>query len=179
MRNIFIKGMILILVLIQLSCNSRNNHSKIKSNIKKEIKATIDSCISVNTVKGFFSWYKTNFDKINHIHFIKMEPNEPYKVEFNKAEIYFTFLRQSGLFSDLFLKNLKKYFESCEKKLLEIKQTDGPATGFEADLFLYCQDYNILFNNINNLNYKIIQKKTSSTKVEMTYQDEYDSSIYN
>lgn len=167
------KAFILITVLsFFFSCVKKGN-SKASVNNNNYVEMSLDSC-GMKKVVGFLNWYKRNIDSIYQIQFVKVEPNKPYRIDYKEANRFFSVLKNSGFFSDFFIQDLLKYFKKRDEIFEKNRQSDGPPWGFSSDLFLYCQDYIILFDNIEKLNFKIVHRNSNDIRIEMTYKNEYD-----
>lgn len=143
---------LVFILLVCLSCNFQGSTSY-GTMPKNELNN--DSC-AINTTINFFKWYKLHFDSLNSFMLIKYEIEKPYRVDFKNADKYISLLRASRLFSEDYQNNLIEYFRRCDKTFLKTPQYDGPAWGFEFDLFLYCQDYEYILNNYEKIKYTII-----------------------
>lgn len=101
----------------------------------------------VKSVTSFFDWYKVNSST-----FYKKQGScvkvvdEYYEVDTLAVEEYASFLTQSGHFSDLYIKRMKKeWLDNCGREMLVDKtngvKADGPPLCvYEADVFFLTQE---------------------------------------
>ena len=78
-----------------------------------------------------------------------------YEVNMGNANDYISKFRESGYFSDNYIKNLENSFEEIKKNLEENKQNDGAPEGMDADWddwdwFLATQEIDYYLDIINN-----------------------------
>jgi hypothetical protein len=161
---------------IQVACNSNNIKARQQLN-EQNPKTLIDTCDAFHTIKAFLKWYSVNIYDINKINLIKIvnDNNKSiYRIDFNNTTKYILKLKATEYFSNIFLQEKQKYFENCDKKFINIKQEDGPAEGLDADLLLYCQDWEFLLNNLNKINYKLIKKTNTFSIIVIDYKNSYD-----
>lgn len=95
------------------------------------------------TPKEFLTWYKANYDQVNHIQFAPLTANDIagyYRVNFDSVAKYQQHLKASGYFSDKFLADQLQYFKTVSHELEKSHQNDGPPEGLEYDLLLYTQE---------------------------------------
>jgi hypothetical protein len=122
------------------------------------------SCIS--TIRKFLKWYKEKYTEISSIQLVLLSGNNDltrYKVNFDNAKKYIDLLHSSGFFANEFLKDKINYFQKCDK-IFEIKrQKDGPPLGFEADLILFTQEPESVFEKSESMKIDILKKRGKGT----------------
>ena len=99
-------------------------------------------------------WYAENYSGLNDI-FNKIvdfdfEGGGYYEINMENVYLYIAKFKNSGYFSDNYIKNLENSFEEIKKNLEENKQNDGSVEGMEADWFLATQDIDYYLNIITN-----------------------------
>jgi hypothetical protein len=165
--------MVIFFALIIEGCGNSSNegvaNSKKDSSILSPIQQgnkTDDSQKCINTIKDFLAWYKVNFDSLKSIQLVDLIEDgstAQYRVNFNNAKKYIEQMRLSGFFSDKYCQSKLQYFKEKDQELLKSKQSDGPPTGFEADLFLFTQEPNEVLSRRNSLKTEIV----SSTVIKL------------
>jgi hypothetical protein len=124
------------------------------------------ACSCIATVRKFLKWYKEQYTEISSIQLVLLSGNNDsarYKVNFNNAKKYIDLLRSSGFFSNEFLKDKIKYFQKCDKILKIKRQNDGPPVGFEADLILFTQEPESVFEKSESMRIDIFKKRSKGT----------------
>lgn len=99
-------------------------------------------------------WYAQNYDEINEafqkIAEFNFENGGYYEVNMGNAYDYISKFKESGYFSDNYIKSLENSFEEIKKNLEENKQNDGALEGMDADWFLATQEIDSYLDIINN-----------------------------
>lgn len=125
--------------------------------IYKKSPEQIDSNDKSTKEKAYYNacrWYAQNYDDINSV-FNKIvefnfENGGYYEVNMGNANDYISKFRESGYFSDNYIKSLENSFEEIKKNLEENKQSDGAPEGMDADWFLATQEIDSYLDIINN-----------------------------
>ena len=125
--------------------------------IYKKSPEQIDSNDKSTKEKAYYNackWYAQNYDDINSV-FNKIvefnfENGGYYEVNIGNANDYIYKFKESGYFSDNYIKSLENSFEEIKKNLEENKQSDGATEGMDADWFLGTQDIDYYLDFINN-----------------------------
>lgn len=120
----------------------------------EEIKKT-DTIIPVSqaseSVIGFLTWYKVHMMDLNAFKLVTNngnatpQPDKPYSVNFSETEKYIAALKASGFISEKYVENTRAYFKKWNDTLKVEKQYDGPPMGFDADLIMLSQDFDLNF----------------------------------
>ncbi|MFW6222943.1 MAG: hypothetical protein ACOC3T_04960 [Bacteroidota bacterium] len=124
----------------------------------------------IKKTKEFFHWYKQNYETLGNIQLIdlvKVDSTYIYKVNTDSTKRYLNILESSGFFSDSFIKEKQDYFIEAGRKLLEVKQSDGPPVGFEFDLLLLTQEASLYLDNIKDINYSVKDTSETTTKISV------------
>ena len=105
-------------------------------------------------------WYAENYSELNDI-FNKIvdfdfEGGGYYEINMENVYLYIAKFKNSGYFSDNYIKNLENSFEEIKKNLEENKQSDGTVDGMEADWFLATQEIDYYISMINEMKLKDI-----------------------
>ena len=122
-----------------------------------EMAAAIDSNDKSTKEKAYYNacrWYAENYSELNDI-FNKIvdfdfEGGGYYEINMENVYLYIAKFKNSGYFSDNYIKNLENSFEEIKKNLEENKQSDGTVDGMEADWFLATQEIDYYLNIITN-----------------------------
>jgi len=165
-----IKAIIILLIFFISFTSCKSRETKTSSTIKKDTITNVNSLNYVEKIKAFLKWYKSNYEKILKIQLVDLKGDgatAQYRVNFTNTDKYLALLKSSCFFSSKYIETMEKYFELGDKKLVELKQNDGPPIGFEYDLLLYTQEPESLLENIENIKYEIIQKTKSFTIVKI------------
>ncbi|WP_157150824.1 hypothetical protein [Brachyspira sp. SAP_772] len=125
--------------------------------IYKKTPEQIDSNDKSTKEKAYYNackWYAKNYDEINEV-FNKIvefnfESGGYYEINMFNANDYISKFRESGYFSDNYIKSLENSFEEIKKNLEENKQNDGAPEGMDADWFLVTQEIDSYLDIINN-----------------------------
>ena len=75
----------------------------------------------------------------------KVDSTRPYKINFDNVETYLYALQESGSISDIYVKNWREYFKTCQANFELEPQYEGPANGFEYEFIFRSQDYRVQF----------------------------------
>ncbi len=125
--------------------------------IYKKLPEQIDSNDKSTKEKAYYNackWYAQNYDEINEafnkIVEFNFENGGYYEVNMGNANDYISKFRESGYFSDNYIKSLENSFEEIKKNLEENKQNDGAPEGMDADWFLATHDIDYYLDIINN-----------------------------
>ena len=125
--------------------------------IYKKVPEKIDSNDKTTKEKAYYNackWYAQNYDEINEafkkIVEFNFENGGYYEVNMGNANDYISKFRESGYFSDNYIKSLENSFEEIKKNLEENKQNDGAIDGMDADWFLVTQEIDYYLDIINN-----------------------------
>ncbi|WP_300370724.1 hypothetical protein [Brachyspira sp.] len=119
-------------------------------------------------------WYAENYSELNDI-FNKtvdfdFEGGGYYQINMENVYLYIAKFKNSGYFSDNYIKNIENRFEEIKKNLEKNKQSDGAPEGMEYDWFLATQEMDYYLNIITN--------EMKFTDI-VTYGDEGDSLCIN
>lgn len=98
------------------------------------------------TVNNFLVWYRDHFDTMINIGFVNQDTRdstEYYSVNFSETERFLTELKNTGLVSDQYLNNWRTYFKNADAQFKKTHQYDGPPEGFDFDLVMWSQDFDL------------------------------------
>ncbi|WP_297286669.1 hypothetical protein [uncultured Brachyspira sp.] len=125
--------------------------------IYKKVPEQIDFNDKSTKEKAYYNackWYAQNYDEINEafqkIAEFNFENGGYYEVNMGNAYDYISKFKESGYFSDNYIKSLENSFEEIKKNLEENKQNDGALEGMDADWFLATQEIDSYLDIINN-----------------------------
>ncbi len=128
------------------ACSANKNSEEVS-----ETDALIPVSQASESVIGFLTWYKAHMMDLNAYKLVTNngnetpEPNKPYSVNFSETEKYIAALKASGFISEKYVENRRAYFKKCDDTLKQEKQYDGPPMGFDADLIMLSQDFELGF----------------------------------
>lgn len=118
---------------------------------------TVDSNDKSTKEKAYYNacrWYAENYSELsdifNKIVDFDFEGGGYYQINMENVYLYIAKFKNSGYFSDNYIKNLENRFEEIKKNLEENKQNDGAVEGMEADWFLATQEIDYYLNIITN-----------------------------
>ena len=125
--------------------------------IYKKVPEQIDFNDKSTKEKAYYNackWYAQNYDEINEafqkIAEFNFENGGYYEVNMGNAYDYISKFKESGYFSDNYIKSLENSFEEIKKNLEENKQNDGALEGMDAGWFLATPEIDSYLDIINN-----------------------------
>jgi hypothetical protein len=123
-----------------------------------------------NQVSAFLNWYKTKFDTLSTIMLVSIPDTDAgiYSVNFNNTEEYLKVFIKSGLFTQNFIEDKRKYFNTCNDRMLKDKQNQGPPIGLEHDIVLLTQEIEETLNNIGNASFSDYAEGENKSSVDVT-----------
>lgn len=133
-----------------------------------------DSLRMIQTVTGFLHWYKANYTEANSFGFTFQDKKGNYQVSISQSKKYLEFLKSSGFISEKYVIAWLKYFKDKAQYLQENLQNEGPPEGFEFDLVLITQEPELVLNNINNLQFVIVENSRSKAILQVIGEFSYD-----
>ncbi|RZJ70408.1 hypothetical protein [Flavobacterium sp.] len=116
---------------------------------KTESPQNVDSC---QVATDFLKHYAGNYESISAVDPFVYEPT--YGVDFRKFEMLSERLKLNVFFTEDFQKRFREKYSKIENELKKNPQDDGPIEGFEADEFLFTQDYDEILGWIKSGKYK-------------------------
>lgn len=122
-------------------------------------------------LKGFFKWYKTKFEYLDHQIFpvdMDFKSNKPYRINFKETENYLSFLKSSGFFSDEYIINNRSYFKAIDEKLKKTKQNDGPVDGLDYDIVINSQEPEVILEDLNGFKFTVVRSSNDYVAVKIT-----------
>ena len=103
-----------------------------------------DSTAIGDALRGFYTWYDKNAERIGNINYIN-DKGKHLILDEKQLQIYLTELKSSGFVSDELLADETKFYQACAKEWQTEAKGDVP-TGLEADRLLCAQDYVAPYN---------------------------------
>lgn len=137
--------MFFYLALFFMACSSKQNSKEVNTD------SLTPSYPASESVIGFLTWYKLHMMDLNAYNLVtnngneSPDPSKPYSVNFPETEKYIAALQASGFVSNKFAENRRAYFKKCDEALKIEQQYDGPPMGFDADLIMLSQDFELDF----------------------------------
>ena len=116
----------------------------------------------------FLKWYRAESNDISKIGLVNYpeggvdslgnvtDSSKFYTVDFNGAGDYLLRLASSGFLSENYIAGQRAYFKNADKAFHQFHAYDGPPEGFDADLVMLSQDYDLAD----------VEKARSSTKMK-------------
>lgn len=149
----------LFFIFIFIQCNSKDSSLEegrridIENyNLKIDDQINSDSTEIIKTCKNFLLWYRDNFSRIDSIQLVPSSKDSDlynyYYVDTVNLKIYLDIILSSNLVSENYISSLKEYIFSCDKKMRESNQNDGPPEGLDFDLILSTQEVRESLNKI-------------------------------
>ena len=127
--------------------------------IYKKSLQMVDSNDKSTKEKAFYNackWYAQNYDEINRIDTVDFDGGGYYDINMENVYLYISKFKNSGYFSDNYIKNLENQFKYIKNDLQENKQDDGVVEGMEYDWFLRTQEIDYMLDIINTMELKNI-----------------------
>ena len=127
--------------------------------IYKKSLQMVDSNDKSTKEKAFYDackWYAQNYDEINRIDTVDFDGGGYYDINMENVYLYISKFKNSGYFSDNYIKNLENQFKYIKNDLQENKQDDGVVEGMEYDWFLRTQEIDYMLDIINTMELKNI-----------------------
>ena len=128
--------------IMLLSC--QNNTATKTAETKTVVSTISDSAAISESLRGFYTWYDANSQRIGAINFTN-EKGTHTTLDEKQLQLYLTEIKKSGLVSDELIENETKFFHACAK-LWQTEPSNEPNSGLEADRFLCAQDYIAPYN---------------------------------
>jgi hypothetical protein len=146
------RNLLILFSILILSCGkTKNTESKTTELSEKKIdslKVESNESLTIK-IKEFINWYGKNQTKLSQIELVNNSHNEIidttkfYSVNFENTEKYLTEFKKSGLFSEKYIESQRKYFKDCESDFIAEPENDGPPSGFDYDIVMKSQDFEI------------------------------------
>jgi hypothetical protein len=95
------------------------------------------------TVQKFLTWTAAHYNKLpsNFVdHTDGRDTTKYYAVNFSETNRWLAVIKQSGVFSEVYLNSWRAYFQQYADTLRLHPQNDGPPRGFEYDFLLTSQE---------------------------------------
>jgi len=159
---------LLLFIIVLNSCGQ-----SVKPHIGNNTNIKINDTFEIIIAHNFFKWYKKNYEAISKINMVKMNGTLPYSINYEQVDIFIKILKSSNLFSENFLDDKRKYFKKYDELFKKSQQNDGPAEGFESDLFLYSQDVNEILDGYKNSRFTT-NKQNNNCLIEVEYKESFD-----
>ena len=140
-----IKSSILsVLCAIILLASCQNNSANKTDAVKAGVSTASDSSAISESLRGFYTWYDVNSQRLGAINFTNNKGAHTTLDE-KQLQLYLAEIKKSGLVSDELIDNETKFFHACAK-LWQSEPSNEPNSGLEADRFLCAQDYIAPYN---------------------------------
>ncbi|MFO0322312.1 MAG: hypothetical protein ACK504_07790 [Bacteroidota bacterium] len=168
-----------LLLTLFFGCSSRNNNidnngAVTDSTVNMSDNTNQENLANQKTLKNqiniFLNWYKTKFDTLSTIMLVSIPDTDVgiYSVNFSNTEEYLKVFIKSKLFTQNFIEDKRKYFNTCNDKMLKDKQNQGPPIGLEHDIILLTQEIDETLNNIGNASFSNYKEKDNKASVDVT-----------
>lgn len=176
--NKFLKTFLFVCLLIFL--NSCKNESEKNESEEMLESSKVDTLKMANNEEfknltvDFFSWYKSNQNRLNKIEYLKGGyvnelDSTAYFIDENKLTEYVEEIDKSGFVSQSYVKRLKTHLEFVTNELKDEKIYEGVISGLDYDLITKSQDDEAIFLNISKI--KLLkQKVVSKDDIENYYE---------
>jgi hypothetical protein len=168
------RNLLILFSILILSCGkTKNTESETTELSEKKIdslKVESNESLTIK-IKEFINWYGKNQTKLSQIELVNNSHNEIidttkfYSVNFENTEKYLTEFKKSGLFSEKYIESQRKYFKDCELDFIAEPENDGPPSGFDYDIVMKSQDFEIeeLIRDLKVKNLTVTEKTAKLT----------------
>lgn len=168
------RNLLILFSILILSCGkTKNTESETTELSEKKIdslKVESNESLTIK-IKEFINWYGKNQTKLSQIELVNNSHNEIidttkfYSVNFENTEKYLTEFKKSGLFSEKYIESQRKYFRDCESDFIAEPENDGPPSGFDYDIVMKSQDFEIeeLIRDLKVKNLTVTEKTAKLT----------------
>lgn len=150
---------------LMMSCIS-NSDKQMETSASVD-KRTKDSLAISETISGFLSWYKTNYDSATSFRWVTSDAKGYYLVNAENCEAWLKFLAASGFLTENYLNDWRRYFELESANLREHPQNEGPPEGFNMDLVLWTQEPELTLDSLKSLRYRMLHWQADSATIAM------------
>lgn len=151
------------------------------ANNKQENESSVDKPTAV--VNNFLVWYRDHFDMMINIGFVNQDMKDStdfYSVNFSETERFLSELKKTGMVSDTYLNNWRDYFKKADEQFKKTHQYDGPPEGFDFDLIMWSQDFDLAeIENAKTLEALDGDKATVTVEFPYQYKMQYSLSKQN
>lgn len=160
-KNIYFTWLftIFFLAIFISACSSKKGTETFESNNNAAIDQRDDEV--TKTVFDFLYWYKANMSRLAEIEMVINSGNDGtdttklYAVNFTGTEEYLSELLKSQFISEKYVEKQRKYFKQCEIDFKNEPQYEGPPMGFDYDLIMLSQDYDLdQLNQVKSISHK-------------------------
>jgi hypothetical protein len=167
-------NLLILFSILILSCGkTKNTENEITEMNKKNIdslKVERNESLTIR-IKEFINWYGKNQTKLSQIELVNnsrgeiIDSTKFYSVNFENTEKYLTQFKKSGLFSEKYIESQRKYFKDCESDFISEPENDGPPSGFDYDIVMKSQDFEIkeLIRDLKVKNLTVTEKTAKLT----------------
>jgi hypothetical protein len=167
-------NLLILFSILILSCGkTKNTENEITEMSKKNIdslKVERNESLTIR-IKEFINWYGKNQTKLSQIELVNnsrgeiIDSTKFYSVNFENTEKYLTQFKKSGLFSEKYIESQRKYFKDCESDFIAEPENDGPPSGFDYDIVMKSQDFEIkeLIRDLKVKNLTVTEKTAKLT----------------
>lgn len=129
------------------ACTSNNKSGTMETNQSASVDQGHDE--ATKTVFEFLNWYKTNMSRLSRIELVTnngydgSDSTKLYAVNFKGTEEYLRELLNSQFISEKYAAKQREYFKLCETNFKSEPQYEGPPLGFDFDLIMLSQDFDL------------------------------------
>jgi hypothetical protein len=167
-------NLLILFSILILSCGkTKNTENEITEMNKKNIdslKVERNESLTIR-IKEFINWYGKNQTKLSQIELVNnsrgeiIDSTKFYSVNFENTEKYLIQFKKSGLFSEKYIESQRKYFKDCESDFIAEPENDGPPSGFDYDIVMKSQDFEIkeLIRDLKVKNLTVTEKTAKLT----------------
>lgn len=146
------RNLLILFSILILSCGKTKNIESEATDLSEKnidsLKVERNESFTIK-IKEFINWYGKNQTKLSQIELVNNSQNEIidstkfYSINFENTEKYLTEFKKSGLFSEKYIESQRKYFKDCESDFVAEPENDGPPSGFDYDIVMKSQDFEI------------------------------------
>jgi hypothetical protein len=168
------RNLLILFSILILSCGKTKNTENEPTELSKKnidsLKVERNESLTIR-IKEFINWYGKNQTKLSQIELVNnsrgeiIDSTKFYSVNFENTEKYLTEFKKSGLFSEKYIESQRKYFKDCESDFIAEPENDGPPSGFDYDIVMKSQDFEIkeLIRDLKVKNLTVTEKTAKLT----------------
>ena len=140
------KQIAIFLLVVMASCSSNETGQKDSADATTTTQSNIDEQ-PAKTIIDFLKWYRTH--QLLDSAIVKGgEGAGEYSMNFDEVEKYCSALLATHFVSATYIEKRHDFFDKCEKNFKANRAYEGPPEGFESDLIMLSQEYDVNLQNI-------------------------------
>ena len=133
-----------------------------------------DTLSPVETVQKFLLWYQVNIKNCYSFKLVNQISGQDYSINMDQCKGYLKFLESSGFISETYIGLWWEYFQTRSNQFKDFPQNEGPPEGFDIDLVLLNQEPVLIFEGLEEANWKVHYFDSNNAIVKMMLIWPYD-----